>query len=84
MTNECAMTEGDNPRVPLITSPRRKILNKDPSVDLHTHLGYWEGRGLTDLSQIIAYSGDAGLKQNVEDMIAANCKSGPATTACST
>ncbi len=62
----------------------REILKNNPSVDLHTHLGYWEGKGLNNLSHIITYAGDVKLKQNIEDMVAANCKSAFLCMTCDT
>lgn len=53
----------------------REILRNHPSIDLHTHMGYWEGKGLTDIFEICAYLGDDRLKQNIEQMIAGICKS---------
>jgi len=35
-----------------------KILDANPSIDLHTHLGYWEGKGLTDIFEISRYLSD--------------------------
>lgn len=51
------------------------LLEAAPSIDLHTHMGYWEGRGLTQVFDLVAYLGDDRFTRNVEDMIAGKCKS---------
>jgi membrane dipeptidase len=53
----------------------RKILDSHPSIDLHSHLGLWESKGLAGVPERFAYIGDDKLKRNVEDMMSAGCKS---------
>ncbi len=53
----------------------RAVLAANPTTDLHSHLGYWEGKGLTDIFDLVAYQGDDKLGQNVQQMVAAPCKS---------
>jgi membrane dipeptidase len=52
----------------------KAILDSHPSIDLHSHLGLWESKGLSDVPEPFAYIGDAKLRRNVEDMVAARCK----------
>lgn len=53
----------------------KDILKSNPSIDLHTHLGYWEGKGLSDIFKPATYEGDDKIKANVEEMIKGKCKS---------
>ena len=53
----------------------KEILEHNPSMDLHSHLGYWEGKGLTDIFELCAYTSDDKFRANVEAMIAGGCKS---------
>lgn len=53
----------------------RQILQANLSLDLHTHLGLWETRGLPDISELLRYIGDDRLEQNVLDFIAGGVKS---------
>ena len=50
------------------------ILKNNPSIDLHSHLGYWEGKGLTDIFSICDYLGDDVMEKNVHRMINGHCK----------
>ena len=50
------------------------VLRDNPSIDMHTHLGYWEGKGLTDVFEICAYLGDDQMRSSVEGMIDGTCK----------
>jgi membrane dipeptidase len=52
----------------------RAILANHPSIDLHSHLGLWESKGLSGVPARFGYIGDDKLRRNVEDMIAARCK----------
>ncbi len=53
----------------------KRILAENPSIDLHSHLGLWEGKGLTGIGEIGKYIGDDLIKVLVERMIASGCKS---------
>lgn len=53
----------------------KKILKQNPSIDFHSHLGYWESKNLTDIVGAFAYIGDDKLRQNINEMIEGNCKS---------
>ncbi|TWT60936.1 hypothetical protein [Rubinisphaera italica] len=47
------------------------ILRENPSLDLHSHLGVWETRGIDKVGMPPSvYKGDAHLKENLEGMIA--------------
>ncbi len=52
----------------------KEILAVHPSIDLHTHLGYWEGKGLTDVFEITRYLGDDRMERNIQEMINGPCK----------
>ena len=55
----------------------KSVLANHPSVDMHSHLGLWEAKGLAEGSfatEIASYPGDAKLKQNILDNIAAGLK----------
>lgn len=52
-----------------------EILKNNLSLDLHTHLGLWETRGLPDISELLRYIGDDRMEQNVRDFIAGGVKS---------
>jgi membrane dipeptidase len=52
----------------------KAILAHHPSIDLHSHLGLWESKGLSGVPAPFGFIGDGKLKKNVEDMIAARCK----------
>ncbi len=51
------------------------ILAGNPSIDLHSHLGLWEGKGLQGFGRLGQYVGDDTILQNVGHMIAGGCKS---------
>lgn len=53
----------------------RTIIAANPSMDLHSHLGYWEGKGLPDIFELCKYSSDDRIKQNIQAMLEGGCKS---------
>ena len=53
----------------------KRILAENPSLDLHSHLGLWEGKGLEGIGRLGEYIGDETIKLLVERMIAGGCKS---------
>lgn len=55
-------------------SRAKTILEQNPSIDMHSHLGYWEGKGLTDIFQICEYLGDDQMEKNVNQMLTGQCK----------
>lgn len=55
----------------------KNVLANHPSVDMHSHLGLWEAKGLTEgsfASEVSRYPGDDKLKQNVQDNITVGLK----------
>jgi membrane dipeptidase len=53
----------------------KKVIAAHPSMDLHSHLGYWEGKGLTDIFDLVKYSSDDQIRNNIQDMLDGGCKS---------
>ncbi len=49
------------------------IINKSSTIDLHSHLGLWESKGIEGAG-IFSYMGDDKLAQNLEDMMEGGCK----------
>ncbi|GMU57679.1 MAG: membrane dipeptidase [Candidatus Xenobia bacterium] len=65
----------DAPVTPDSLARANKVLQSNPSLDLHTHLGLWETRGLPDISELLRYIGDDRMRQNVLDFVEGGVKS---------
>ena len=51
----------------------KEILRRHPAVDLHSHLGFWETKGIDRAPEPFGYRGDNAIEKNAEAMMDAGC-----------